>query len=148
MTTHCLDCKTGLYLSCTCNSHVILVRLKIICLMKWRRRTGFCEKCITNTVNYLLHTICVVRVLSFVNSMYCASNPLHYSSLFTEHRQNLFFTKKLNFMKHDESTSTHYSSSTAVFAKTEDIHCCSKKSTLCLSRDGLLWWTCLARSFL
>ncbi len=42
---------------------------------------------------------------------------------------NHFLTKKLSFGKHDRNTSTHYSSSTAIFANMNFIHIlyCSKK---------------------
>ncbi len=39
----------------------------------------------------------------------------------TQRRNHFFAKRKLNFVKHDENTSTHYSSSTAVFMKTENI---------------------------
>ncbi len=65
----------------------------------------------------LLHTIC-----------HCLQTPV----------KPLFCKKKMSFAKYDKNTSTHYSSSTAVFAKTENIPYYSEKRTLCLLRDRLL----------
>ncbi len=39
----------------------------------------------------------------------------HYLSLFVNNNKTTFSWKKLSFVKHDESTSTHYSSLTTVF---------------------------------
>ncbi len=50
-----------------------------------------------------------------------------------------FLQKKLSFAKHDGNMSAHYSSSSAIFTKTENIPYYSEESNLCSSRDCLLW---------
>ncbi len=76
------------------------------------------------------------------------SSPLHTICHCSQTRRKpLFREKKLSIAKYDENTSTHYSSSAAVFVKTENITYYNEKSALCLSGDRLLRQMCFVRTF-
>ncbi len=67
-------------------------------------------------------------------------SPLHAIRCCSETIMKQLFHKKIEFLEMWQNTSTHYSSSTIVFAKIENILYHSEKSTLCLLRDCLSWW--------